>query len=735
MDFDATTDPAHSANQFPTDCTQCHDENAWIPSSFDHNTAWPLEGEHQNTACIECHIGGNYSNTPTTCVECHQTDFDGSTNPNHGAIGIPTDCETCHTPSGWSPADFPIHDNYYQLNGAHAAIADDCVTCHNGDYNNTPNTCVACHQADFDGATNPNHISNQFPTDCATCHTETTWVPTSFDHNTVWPLEGEHLNADCIECHVAGNYSNTPNTCVECHQTDFDGSANPNHGAIGIPTDCETCHTPSGWSPANFPIHNDYYQLNGAHALAADDCAACHNGDYNNTPNTCFECHQADYSSTTNPDHAMAQFNTDCVICHNEDAWIPSEFNHDLDHFPIYSGAHLNQWMECIDCHTNPADYSTFSCTGCHTNPQTDNEHMGVGGYSYTSPACLACHPTGDADNIFDHSTTSFPLTGVHLTTDCLECHASGFAGTPTNCSACHQMDFDGSTNPNHGALGIPTDCEMCHVTSGWDPAAFPIHDNYYPLNGAHTAIADDCVTCHNGDYNNTPNTCVACHQPDFDGAANPSHTNNQFPTDCIQCHNENAWVPSSFDHSIWPLEGEHANVPECIECHVGGNYTSTPNTCVECHQTDYDATSNPDHDNIGINTDCETCHNPSGWDPALFPIHDNYYQLNGAHLAIADDCVTCHNGDYNNTPNTCVACHQADYDATNNPNHADNQFPTDCMECHSETAWTPSTFDHSTVWPLNGAHADVPNCTDCHIGGNFLNTPKYLYRMPPDRL
>ena len=42
----------------------------------------------------------------------------------------------------WNPASFEIHDEYYVLEGAHAIIADQCITCHNGDYNNTPNTCV-----------------------------------------------------------------------------------------------------------------------------------------------------------------------------------------------------------------------------------------------------------------------------------------------------------------------------------------------------------------------------------------------------------------------------------------------------------------------------------------------------------------------------------------------------------------------------------------------------------------
>ncbi|MEZ4987700.1 MAG: hypothetical protein R2795_22170 [Saprospiraceae bacterium] len=46
-----------------------------------------------------------------------------------------------------------------------------------------------------------------------------------------------------------------------------------------------------------------------------------------------------------------------------------------------------------------------------------------VGGYVYEDNACLACHPTGDADNVSDHNLTAFPLTGAHLNTECLACH------------------------------------------------------------------------------------------------------------------------------------------------------------------------------------------------------------------------------------------------------------------------------------------------------------------------
>ncbi|MCE7926354.1 MAG: hypothetical protein DYG98_25195, partial [Haliscomenobacteraceae bacterium CHB4] len=285
---------------------------------------YPLNGAHAAIAndCAACHINGNYNNTPNTCAGCHTPDYNQSTNPNHAALAIPTDCADCHTTNGWEPATFDIHNNYYQLNGAHAAIANDCAACHNGNYNNTPNTCVGCHINEYNQTNDPDHAAAQFPTNCASCHSETAWVPSTFDHNTFYPLNGAHAALNCNACHI--------------------------------------------------------------------------NGNYNNVPNTCFGCHQSDYNQTNNPNHASAGFPTTCLDCHTETAWTPANFDHDDMYFPIYSGSHENAWDQCIDCHTNPNNYSIFSCTVCHLSQETNNDHQGVQGYAYSSPACYSCHPNGD---------------------------------------------------------------------------------------------------------------------------------------------------------------------------------------------------------------------------------------------------------------------------------------------------------------------------------------------------
>ena len=86
----------------------------------------------------------------------------------------------------------------------------------------------------------------------------------------------------------------------------------------------------------------------------------------------------------------------------------------------------------------------------CHVNPETTTSHLLVAGFVYEDNACLVCHPTGDADVVFDHSTTGFPLTGVHKIVNCVDCHTNGFQNTPTTCVSCHQAEYAATSNPDH---------------------------------------------------------------------------------------------------------------------------------------------------------------------------------------------------------------------------------------------------------------------------------------------
>lgn len=731
-DFNQTQNPNHAQVGFDMDCAKCHTTApGWNPASFDdHDVVYKLNGAHAliKEDCAACHMG-NYNQTPNTCAGCHKNDYDGAKQPDHLLNQFSLDCAGCHSENAWQPSTFD-HDmlHFPIYSGKHNGVWNDCMDCHHVQGDLSQFTCTTCHmnpETDNQHETVGGYIYSSNA--CLACH-PTGDADVVFDHNmTGFPLTGAHKTTQCIDCHQNG-FEGTPSDCVSCHFDDYTLTTNPNHQNLGIEKDCKMCHTTTpGWQPAIFPNHDQFHPLYGAHALIAENCIACHNGDYNNTPNTCYGCHQQDYNQTVDPDHELLQFPQNCSQCHNEQAWIPSVFDHDNAYFPIYSGKHAGVWTQCMDCHDNPANWAQFTCTTCHTNPETDDDHFGVPGYVYQSNACLACHPTGDGDVIFDHNMTGFPLTGAHLALVCLDCHTNGFEGTPSTCVSCHQQDYNASLNPNHQSINLPTDCALCHSTvPGWAPAGFPIHDQYYDLQGAHATIANDCAACHNGNYNNTPNTCFGCHQPDYNGTTDPDHEVAMLPTDCILCHTQNAWTPTQFDHAVfWPLTGAHADIKDdCASCHMG-NYENTSSACVSCHQDDFNQTANPNHQTLMFGEDCASCHTTApGWSPALMPDHDQYYVIEGAHLAIANDCAACHNGDYNNTPNTCVGCHLSDFNNTMDPDHELNQFPQDCALCHSQLAWTPSTFDHNQYYPLVGAHAAIANdCVVCHQG-DYNNTP-----------
>jgi len=786
--FNSSLNPDHNAIGISTDCESCHNTTAWMPSSFNHSlTAFELTGAHTITECSSCHQGIT-TGLSHDCVSCHQEDYNSSLNPNHSVLAIPTTCNDCHsTNEGWSPASFPIHNNFYQLIGAHAAIANDCITCHNGNYNTTPNECYGCHQEEYVNTSNPNHSAAGFPTECESCHSQNSWTPAEFDHDeqyfpiysgehrdewnecsdchtqpnnfTVFscidchehnqndmdddhegisgyvynseacfschptgekgnafnhalsnfPLTGAHTTVDCQLCHSQG-YAGTSTDCYDCHLTDYNSSANPNHQALSINTNCIECHsTEQGWEPAVFPQHNLIFEFTGKHIDIANDCFSCHSGNYVNTSPECYSCHQDNYLATQGPNHSAIGLSTDCQSCHTASGWVPSSFDHVTTGFNLL-GQHA--LITCSSCHESSVPLNT-DCISCHQ----DNYNIAPNHVSQGYPTdCSMCHNSVAWTQVtFDHQTTAFPLTGTHLTTNCSDCHESGFAGTPTECFACHEDSYTTAINPNHQAAGISTDCQSCHNTTAWVPSSFDHVITGFELLGQHASI--QCSDCHQGTTTGLDPLCISCHQDNYNTA--PNHVSQSYPTDCIMCHNSVAWNQVTFNHQTtnFPLTGGHINV-SCNDCHESG-FAGTTTVCSECHQANYNNTTNPSHTALSLPTNCESCHTTDpGWEPALFPNHNNFYQLIGAHAAIANNCVTCHNGNYNSTPNTCYACHQSEYNSANNPNHQAAGFPHECQSCHSQNSWTPSTFDHDELYfPIySGKHDDEwDECSDCH--------------------
>ncbi len=526
----------------------------------------------------------------------------------------------------------------------------------------------------------------------------------------------------CTQCHVKPVFTDVGKNCADCH-------ADIHRRKFGA--DCAQCHTVRGWQVSLSAIkeHQNRFPLLGAHA--AVECEACHKGaavgQFQGLSTDCFSCHVRDFQKATNPSHTALNFPTTCQSCHMLDSWLGAKFDHLKFTGYALTGAHAT--LDCISCHIGGKYQGTpTDCYSCHAkdfNNTNNPPHLKAG----IPTTCSTCHTTTAwVPATFDHSKTSFPLTGAHVSVACTSCHLNGnFTTAPTDCFACHVKDYNATNNPNHSQAGIPTTCAVCHTTTAWQPASFDHNKTPFPLTGAHVSVP--CTTCHTtGNYASTPTDCYACHTKDYNGTANPPHASTGIPTTCAVCHSTSAWQPAKFDHSktTFPLTGAHVSVA-CAACHINGNYTTTPTDCYGCHKTDYNGTNSPNHVQSGIPTTCALCHTTAAWQPATFDHNKTPFPLTGAHVSVP--CTTCHTtSNFGSTPTDCYSCHTKDYTGTANPPHASSGIPTTCAVCHNTTAWQPATFDHSkTIFPLTGAHVSVA-CAACHINGNYTTTPTDCY-------
>jgi len=574
-----------------TRCETCHAPKQWPGASraFHKSTSFPLEDRHLAVPCGSCHINGQTKGTPNRCYDCHWI----RRQDDRFRTRLGTSCELCHRPTTWAQVTFD-HGSAtgFPLNGAHRSLA--CESCH---INQTfqgggPTACYDCHRKDFEATRQPAHVTAGFPTTCDTCHraADTSWSQARFVH-TAFQLVGAHAQQPCASCHKNNVYKGTSTACVSCHQTDYTNSKNPSHTANGFPTACESCHKVSdtGWAQGVFNHSATAFPLVGVHATQA--CATCHaDGVYKGKPTACVSCHQTDYTNTKNPNHAASGFPTACESCHkvSDAAWTQGVFNHSATAFPLV-GVHATQ--TCQNCHGDGVyKGKSTACVSCHQTDYTNTKNPNHAASGFPT-ACESCHKVSDAawtQGVFNHSTTAFPLLGVHATQPCSACHGDGvYKGKPTACVSCHQTNYNNTKNPNHASSGFPTICNNCHKASdtSWTQGTFNHSTTAFPLLGVHAT--QTCQRCHaDGVYKGKSTACVSCHQTDYTNTRNPNHIAAGFPTTCNNCHkaSDTSWTQGTFNHTWFPItSGRHSGNP-CSACHTNPSNYAVFSCTTACH-------------------------------------------------------------------------------------------------------------------------------------------------------
>lgn len=132
-----------------------------------------------NNQCSLCHVGNNYTSTPSDCWSCHQTDYNNTTNPGHKAAGFAQTCNSCHTFVDWTGAVYSAHDakDMPIYSGTHNGKWNNlCNTCHTSstDYTAVTLTCGNNNSCHPQAATDKKHQGftgyAYIPATCLTCH-------------------------------------------------------------------------------------------------------------------------------------------------------------------------------------------------------------------------------------------------------------------------------------------------------------------------------------------------------------------------------------------------------------------------------------------------------------------------------------------------------------------------------------------------------------------------------------
>jgi hypothetical protein len=487
-------------------------------------------------------------------------------------------------------------------------------------------------------------------------------------------------------------------------------------------------------------------------------CSSCHDFGAGSRGFRCLECHQEikQRLDTHSGFHSRAfkasTGEADCARCHAEHNGRTFQlirqdrqsFNHAEQTGFALQGKHRE--LKCETCHNekkmNPVVRKVIrltdanrsflglgrDCLSCH-----EDHHQGQLGTD-----CTKCHSLTAWKPLpgFNHTQTSFPLTGLHQKVMCEECHGPHpgqatvrLKGLATTCNSCHSDPHRGAFRQVTGSATRDS-CETCHTTGGWKnnhPGnGFEHPVNQFALKGKHLQLS--CDKCHKTTDFSKPiphDRCGDCHED-----PHKSQFARRTPgSDCSSCHVEIGFSPSLFNTDLhrsapFPLEGKHLTV-ECSRCHTGigkdTNFVGTGQTCSSCHPDSHAG----EFASGKYTNQCNLCHTTGGFEQTTFSAlrhAQTTFVISGAHAAVT--CDECHKPldqptvtsvwlkEFLNPPRqhhfesqNCSGCHSDPHRTT-----------VACQTCHTATRWKDvRQFDHSTTrFKLETSHRDL-QCAQCH--------------------
>jgi hypothetical protein len=648
------------------------------------------------------------------------------------------ECETCHTTESFTEVSFD-HDamTAFPLRDRHQLV--DCRGCHTlKDFSKVKGTdCQSCHTDIHEAKLGP---------DCGRCHVADGWkVLDIFEvhEQTNFPIMGKHAMLDCQSCHnnfPRGDLSHTDSRCVACHQSDYLAVSNPNHVTAGFSTDCESCHQMNTFRPALLPDHDIFFPIySGEHKGVWDECATCHTNPSSSADFTCLPCHdhrQSEMDQVHNGIPGYSYTSADCYLCHPTGK--AEEFgDHDALFFPIFSGSHQGEWDNCSTCHTTPLDRKVFDCLSCHEHRQSemDGKHGSMSGYSYTSIACLECHPSGDKGTFTAHDAEFFPIySGAHQSewTDCATCHTVASDRSVFDCISCHEHEQT-ATDAAHGSMSgysyTSTACYDCHPTG--EGGLFTDHDaQFFPIfSGSHNNQWDACSSCHPSSLDRSVFDCLSCHehrQSEMDGQHGSMSGYSYTSTACLDCHpSGDKGTFTAHDAEFFPIySGAHQSEwTDCATCHTVASDRSVFD-CVSCHEHEQTATDAVHGSMSGYSytsTACYDCH-PTG-EGGLFTDHDAQFFpiFSGSHNNQWDACSSCHPSSLDRSVFDCLSCHehsQAAMDGQHGSMSGYSYTSTACLDCHPSGDKGTFTAHDAEFFPIfSGEHSGEwgNDCSTCH--------------------